>query len=360
MTLIRRVKEELADLFTIRPTTRPWTMPVMAAFSIGIPVAVGTIFGDMQAGVTAALGSFVFLYLPEAGLERRFAVLVGCAFGIISCFALGLATSHWRPLAVPMIGVVATIVTMLGRRFNLPRPTGLFFIMVTAIGAYTQPAWAALPPRVGLVALGTMSTCLIGMVYALIHPASDPVPSASQPANERFEQLVFDPVIIGIALAVALGLAQLLGLAKPYWAPVACLSVVQGISLRAVWTRPFHRTFGTCVGLGVAGIIFSLPLNGWSIAATLMVLTFLVESAIVRNYGFASIFTTPLALLLAEVSQMALGPPYDLMQARLLDSLIGVSVGLVFGHFIHHSALRQWLLNRFPGRPSPSIPEGSC
>jgi uncharacterized membrane protein YccC len=348
MTFKERVFSEFTELFTIRPTTRPWTMPVMAAISVGIPVILGTILGDVSAGVMAALGSFVFLYLPEAELPRRFAILVGCAFGITACFALGLAASHWQPIAILMIGIVTTIVTMLGRLFDLPRPTGLFFIMVAAIGAYSKPDWDALPSAVGLVALGTMSACAMGIIFAMIHPAANPVQPKPLEADDRYEQLVFDPIIIGIALAVALGMAQLMGLAKPYWAPIACLSVIQGVSLRAIWTRPFHRTFGTVLGLGLAIVIFSLPLNGWSIAMTLMVLTFLVESSIVRNYGFASIFTTPLALLLAEVSQLAHGLPFELMQARLIDTVIGVSIGLIFGHFIHYPALRNWLISRFP------------
>lgn len=350
MDMTSRLRAEIAELFTIRTTTRPWTMPFMASVAIGIPVIVGTLLGNMVAGVTASLGSFVFLYLPQADLARRFAVLVGCAFGIICCYALGLAASHWRPVSIPVIGIIATVATSLALLFRLPRPTGMFFIMVAAIGMYSSAEWTELPVRVGLVALGSMSTCLIGVIFSLLHPTIDPGPAEPNTAMSRYEVLVFDPVIVGFALASALATAQVFGLAKPYWAPVACLSVVQGVSLRAVWTRPFHRTFGTCIGLIVAGALFSQPLNGWVIAAILMILTFLVESAIVRNYGFASIFTTPLALVLAEVHQLPQGPPYDLMYARLLDTIIGVSVGLVFGHFIHHSTVRQKLLQWFPGQ----------
>lgn len=65
-------------------------------------------------------------------------------------------------------------------------------------------------------------------------------------------------------------------------------------------------------------------------------LQFVIEMLIVRNYGLAAIFITPLTILLAETAG---GLDFDIntmMEARLADTIIGSLIGLAAGWLLHH------------------------
>src|SRR5690606_26561981 len=103
---------------------------------------------------------------------------------------------------------------------------------------------------------------------------------------------------IGIFVGISLMLAQFLQLERPYWVPVSCLAVIQGASLRAAWNRQVHRIAGTSVGLLVAWGLLALPLDKWSIALVVTALAFIIEVMVVRHYGIAAVFITPLTIFL--------------------------------------------------------------
>jgi hypothetical protein len=332
---------ELRELFRVNPSTRPWQMPLIAALVTGLPLLVGAAMGNIALGVAAALGTFVFLYVPDAPLARRMRVLGGCALAMCASYALGLLAGHWRVSAAPFVGVLAVGLTMAARRVRLNPPAGLFFVMAAAIGIYADAPLSAIPLRVGLLAVGAGLAVLAGLAYARLVPPS--AASRLPPPPLSREALWVDPVIIGIAVAISLGLAQALGIERPYWAPVSCLAVIQGASLRAIWTRQAHRMAGTVLGLGLAAAIFSLPLGPWSVAVAITGLCLVIEIAVVRHYGFAIMFVTPMSILLAEAPRLGAVPPGALMEARLFDTVIGSAVGLAFGFAIHHTRIKAVL-----------------
>jgi len=76
-----------------------------------------------------------------------------------------------------------------------------------------------------------------------------------------------------------------------------------------------------------------------------MVLNFLVEFLVVRNYGLAVIFITPLTVLLAEASTVAL-PPDQLVLARMFDIALGSFIGFVGGGILHHPEILAYFETR--------------
>ena len=132
-----------------------------------------------------------------------------------------------------------------------------------------------------------------------------------------FDSVVFEPVVIGVFVGISLALAQAMQMEKPYWVPVSCLAVIQGMSLRAVWNKQIHRVAGTGIGLLVAWGLLMLPLDKWSISMIMMMLAFVIETAVVRHYGLAVIFITPLTILLAEAATLGQGSAASLIQAGL-------------------------------------------
>lgn len=339
---------ELAQLTTLKTHSRPWQMPLAAALAIGLPLMYGAFVERLDLGLIASLGGLVFLYLPETPLAHRMVTIMGCAFGMIACYTLGVA-SHLMPvMLVPVLTIVAILVTMVCRLYRIGPPGSLFFIMVAAIGAYTPLQLADFAQVVGLFTLGALGACLIAFFYSLIMLRTR-TPRAIEPLlRPTFDFVVFDAVLIGLAVGASLALAQLLQMEKPYWAPVSCLAVVQAASLREVWTKQLHRILGTVLGLIMAGSLLLLPLGLWGVVLAMMALAFLIEVLVVRHYGLAVVFITPLAILLAEAAAFGQLPVGELIQARFFDTVLGCAVGFGAGACLHSERVRTsvggWML----------------
>ncbi|HMO47433.1 MAG TPA: FUSC family protein [Rubrivivax sp.] len=334
------LRTQLRDLTAIQPGNRRWQMPFAAALASGLPLLVGAYFDRMDYGLISSIGGLVFLYLPATPLSHRMLWLMSCGFGMAACYALGLM-SHFVPLLmVGVLSFIAILVTMVCRVYRLGPPGSLFFIMAAAIGAYSPVEVIDVPLKVGLITMGALLACLIAFFYSIFIlrlVAPEPVPALPEPS---FDFVVFDSIVIGSFVGLALVLAQLLQLDRPYWVPVSCLAVIQGASLRAVWNRQLHRVLGTMVGLLLAWGVLLLPLDQWSVALVMMLLTFVIETTVVRHYGFAVIFITPLTILLAEAATLGQGRPAALIEARLIDTVLGSLVGLLGGACLHSPRFR--------------------
>jgi hypothetical protein len=335
------MRAELRHLTRIHASDRPWQMPFAAAMASGLPLLVGATFDHMDYGLISSLGGLVFLYLPDTPLYHRMISLMACAFAMIACYALGVMSQFFAPLMMPVLVFTAILVTMVCRFYRLGPPGSLFFIMAASIGAYSPGEVLEVPLKVGLLTMGCLLACLVAFFYSLYIVRWQPPRPVTPLPPPTFDFVVFDSVVIGVFVGVSLALAQALQLEKAYWVPVSCLAVIQGVSLRAVWNRQVHRVVGTGIGLLVAWGLLTLPLDKWGISLVMTVLAFVIETAVVRHYGFAVIFITPLTILLAEAATLGQGSPARLIEARFIDTVLGCVVGLVGGACLHSPRFRE-------------------
>lgn len=341
--LVLHASYEWRQLTTLRHSSRPWLMPFASGLAIGIPLLLGAYFMRMEYAMIASLGGLVFLYLPETVLQHRMVLLMVCGFGMIACYTLGLLSQLVPSLMMLTLTVTAALATMVCRVYRLGPPGSLFFIMAAAIGEYTPAELGELPLRVGLFAMGCLCAGLVAFfysLYSLCGRSPEPV-SPTPPAN--FEFVVFDSIVIGVFVGQSLLIAQMLDLEKAYWVPVSCLAVIQGINLRAVWERQLHRILGTTVGLVVSWGLLALPLDPWRIAGLIILLAFIVETAIVRHYAFAAVFITPLTILLGDAATLQHGSANELILTRFFDIIVGSLMGLVGGVALHSPGFRRCL-----------------
>ncbi|HRG72746.1 MAG TPA: FUSC family protein [Thauera aminoaromatica] len=105
--------------------------------------------------------------------------------------------------------------------------------------------------------------------------------------------------------------------------------------------RQLQRVLGTAIGMLLAWSLLSLPLDPWRIALLVIALVFVIESLVVRHYGLAVIFITPLTILLAEAATLGAAPLAELIASRFIDTLLGCVVGLVGGICLHSARLRE-------------------
>jgi len=250
--------------------------------------------------------------------------------------------THFMPvMLVPVLTCIAILVSMLCRFFALGPPGSLFFVMAAAIGAYSPIEFLHIPTFVGLLTMGCLLACLIAFCYSLyaLRLAAPQAVQLLPPVNVDF--VIFDSIVIGAFVGISLALAQLFQLDRPYWVPVSCLAVIQGASLRAVWNRQVHRIVGTGIGLVLAWGLLMLPLDKWSVSLMMMALAFVIELLVVRHYGLAAVFITPLTILLADATQLGHGSTNAILQARLVDTVLGSLVGFVGGLCLHSPAFRD-------------------
>lgn len=310
---------------------------------LGLPIFAGTAYGEVGLGLAGSIGGLVFLHLPATRLAHRMAWLMACAFGMIASHSLGMLGHFYPNLVVPLLALITTLVTMVCRFYLAPPPGSLFFVMAAAMAAYTPVQGRAAVLQVGALALGTVLAVGIAFLYSLRVVSRHGVPAPSPRVEPSFDFVVVDSVLIGSFVGLSLLTAHALQLDRPYWVPVSCLAIIQGASLRAAWTRHFHRIMGTALGLLVFLGIAEFPLGPWGVAAVLTALTLVIETLVVRHYGLATVFITPLTLLLAEAGQQSVMAPQQLMQARLVDTMVGAVLGLAGAACLHSPRLRAAL-----------------
>jgi uncharacterized membrane protein YccC len=285
----------------------------------------------------------VFLHLPATRLSHRMAWLMACAFGMTGAHALGMLGHLYPLLVVPLLTIVTILVTMICRFYAAPPPGSLFFVMAAAIAAYSPAHGRAALVQVGAVAFGTVLAVAVAFFYSLHILRRNAVTAPDAPSEPDFDVVVVDSVLIGCFVGLSLLVAHGLQLDRPYWVPVTCLAIIQGASLRAAWTRHLHRILGTALGLVLFLGIAQLPLQPWGVAAMLTALTLIIETLVVRHYGLATVFITPLTILLAEAGQASALPPERLMQARLVDTVVGAVLGLAGAACLHSPRFRTAL-----------------
>ncbi|MEU6578420.1 FUSC family protein [Streptomyces sp. NPDC046805] len=129
-----------------------------------------------------------------------------------------------------------------------------------------------------------------------------------------------------LGTGVAGGLAVALGLEHGYWAAISAAAVLHAVNVRTTAQRAVQRTLGTVVGLLLALGVLAADPQPVELALVIVLLEFLLEYVVVRNYGLGVVFLTPLALLLSDLAAPAAAG--DLVHDRVLGSVLGIAVGL--------------------------------
>ena len=149
-------------------------------------------------------------------------------------------------------------------------------------------------------------------------------------AFDKNSIVLISSVRFGVITAIAAIIAYQFGFARSYWIPLSCVAVMSGATIVATFHRSIQRFVGTVIGIVIASFILSFHPTGFVIALFILVLTFITELFIVKNYGLAALFFTPSALLMAEsTSQQDMFSFNYFAQARIIDIVIGSAIGLL-------------------------------
>ncbi|WP_082167001.1 FUSC family protein [Nocardiopsis sp. RV163] len=130
-----------------------------------------------------------------------------------------------------------------------------------------------------------------------------------------------------ITVTAAGAFSLLLGLDHYYWVGLTATAVLQAGSVVLTMNRALQRSLGTLVGvfIGAALIATHPPLVVVIVLAGLF--QGLTQLVVGRNFFYASVLVTPMALLLAATA--APDPITDLAGSRVIDTVVGSVFGLL-------------------------------
>ncbi|WCN08624.1 FUSC family protein [Marinomonas mediterranea] len=336
--MLSNVRRLFKDLLRLSDIKRPWHLPLVAALCVGLPAIIGAALGQFPQGMLASLGAMVVLYMPKTRTAHRIVTLSLCSFGFIFCFMVGALSTIVSWLPPFALSLTMFLVVVMSRYYLLAPPGSFFFVLVTTISIAMPFDLPSLPTHIGLLAIGGMTSCVVCVAYSLLTEANA-LPKTDIKLDERVNAIVLEALFVSVFVGGSYGIALALQLNNPYWVPISCAAILQGATFRQVWHRKIHRIIGTLVGMLLASAIFFFHPNVWVLAFLILILQFIIEMLIVKNYGYAVIFITPLTVIMAEVTSTQVSPAL-LLEYRIFDIVFGSVIGFVGGAIFYKT---QWL-----------------
>lgn len=329
-----------SQLFKFNRTDRAWHLPVVAGFCVAIPLFLGLLYNDADAGKLASIGALVILYIQSNRLVNRMMILMVCGFGFILSFAIGVVFSFSAWLTPLMLALYTFGVHYSLNRLELTRPPGnFFFIMVASIAISLPHNRTDIAASIGNFSIGVMIACMIALFYSiLVLREVSNKPDVMVLQKNSYVNMT-ESIIFGVMVGLALLVAVLLKLENPYWVPISCMAVMQGITAKHIWMRAAQRVFGTFIGLGLTWVILQMHITALGICISILVLQIIVEFFVVRNYGIAVIFISMLTIFLAEPNISLIAKPNHLIVIRFFDILIGSVIGAAGGWLLYHEQI---------------------
>jgi uncharacterized membrane protein YccC len=308
---------------------------LQAAVAVGVPLVGFALFGELQGGALASLGALAVLYASGLPYRHRALRVLAVGMGLVLAAAVGAIASGSNLGTVLVIALVTGIAVALSRRWSIAPPGALMPLLVCATSTQIPLDAAPLASRVGLVALGAAIAWLVVMAgapfrrrFGAATQAAAPSPAPAPVPSWRHVRRAAARGAMGTGAAALLALA--LGLPRPDWAAVACAAVLLHDATRPTVQRAGHRAAGTAAGIGVAGLVLAAVPGVLPLVVLVILLQFVVEILVARNYALAVIFITPLALLQGALATGQLdGPVTGLLAGRLIETVIGCALAVL-------------------------------
>jgi len=320
------------DFFHIPVADNDYHPALRIVLGVGIPLLVLLAADRMDVAVFATLGAFTGVYGRGLAHRVRFSQQWRAGLMMLAAITAGLVVSGLG-LGYGALVAGTAVVGALGSaaaRLRRLKPAGsLFFVFGFSVSAFMTPP-AAFAEAVGIATATVVLSLVIGVIGWVVPGHRTPWVRVRPPQLDREERrAVYVAALLHLAAIWTAGtVAGWSGFGRGYWAMVAASVPLQGAVTGHGVSRGIHRIIGTLSGLVLAGVLLGLDFQGVQFAAVVLLLQFFVQLFVTRHYALAQTFVTPLALLMTE----AVHPtnPWSLMSERLVETVIGASVGIAF------------------------------
>lgn len=317
------------ELFTLQPSQRDHVPAARIALSVAVPLVLLVLLGRADLTIYAAFGAFASIYARNEPLRAR--VVHQAQAGLMICACVGLGSllanlSTPEPVVLGVTAVVAGLAAVLAAYWTLKPAGSVFFIFaVGAIGSLPEavPVWLA----VLIAVLSAGLSVLLGWAGRWAGEGTTG-PVATVPGHHGLTagQFWAHGARFLVATSAAGVLGTVSGLSHSYWAMVAAAAPIAAPDLTARLQRGVHRVVGTMGGVAVTALLLSMSLQQWHMVVLVILLQFLAELFVGRNYSLALLFITPLALLMTQLAHPVASD--SLLRARAVETVIGALCGL--------------------------------
>lgn len=336
----------LHEIFAV-PSGRGHRFPaVRVAAGLLIPLLVLILLGRTDLTLCAIFGSLtgVFGRTEPHWRRLRHQTLSGVlmCLTVVAGVSMSVAgRSDWEVVAAATL--VAGVISVAADVLRV-RPAGPF----TYIFAFTATAAAPFSGSIGEAALavsGSVLTAVLlgvaGRLHARTHTpglqprtpprtprAPSPPRSLRQPApRPDWTRILIHSGRYVAAVAAAGSLALLLGPGHSYWAMLAACAPIAAADAARAPLRAGHFILGTYAGVLLSALLLQPEWTPVQLAVLLALLQFGGEMYVIRNYGLAMVFLTPVALLMTGF--VSTQPVWDLTVDRAVETTIGAVVAVV-------------------------------
>lgn len=344
------IKEEIRDFFKLRKVEGFIHIPLLASLCMGIPLLLGLYFNNIKGGLTACLAGLIIVYFPlYASLAERIITLLACSFLFLISYTVGVTFSYNFVISSIAFGLFSMIIHWITLYLKVRPPRSFFFIMICATASCIPFNLKRIPENIGLLAIGSMISCTLALLYSIVVTKEKFVEKKGIIAvtfqRNRYANFL-EALIMGFFMFLSLLIGHLLDINNPYWIPVSCAAVMQGATRYHIWKRVFQRITGTFMGLGLCWIILSITKTTLAICLAIIVLQFIIETLVGRNYVVAVIFITPITVLLTEISNPLIKNPDIFISIRFWNILLGSLIGAIGGWIIYHEQIHYNTVRR--------------
>ena len=321
------------ELTTLNAAPHAHRVAVRAGLAMLVPLIVLALIGRSELAAYASFGAFAAVYGGgrRSTTRWRLQAQVGGILALaVICGAIVALSPDRSWLGIPVAAAWAGLAAGLSDR-NRWRPPGPMFPVFAVATASAIPSTPQTVVDAGVVVvsaallavgLGIAEVALVRILHRPPDPPMIPGPPLPSAARQRLN-LIRCVVVVLVAGMIATGS----GIGHPYWAMVASVTPFTVFTLRGQVARGVQRVVGTTIGLIAAALLLSLTLPIWLVLLLIAGLQAMVELVVVRNYGLALVFITPLALLSVQLANPE--PVRELVTDRFVETLIGVTVGVL-------------------------------
>ena len=347
---LRSVRGHARLLIRMSPADKDHLHAFRVALGLFFPGILVLLSGRYEMLVYAVFGSFTGMYGRAEPYRLRLRHQAQAGTILVAAVSTGVLLSELEapPWALVAVAVCcATLISLVTDTLDL-RPAGPFFGIFALGTTATIPAGHAPPALAVGICLGTALFCLLVSFVGVTSSA----PSQAHIARDGIQRRpgAFDLLIHAARYALAISVAGACGLMfgteHANWAMVSAavpLAVIDKANLldpgiHDVVHRGIHRVLGTLTGL-VATALLLAPDPGSTVLAVLVItLLFPPELFMMRHYGLALGFFTPLIMLMTQLA--APSDPLTMLTDRGMDTLIGVAAGIAMAVLVRRPQRR--------------------
>lgn len=329
MSSLKRALEALTNL---KDAPWRWAIGIEAALAMAIPAAAFTAAGYASEGLIASLGAFTVLHFASASRRQRAIALPFVAIGLVLSSAIGVLGAGSLAFTVAGLVLTTAVASLLMLGFSAGPPGALMFVVVAGVSGYFARRVSGGASAPLLVAAGAVTAYLVAVARLLLSSARKGAGSDAPVQISPHWELDYSDLSIAGRVVLAAAISGLVGagfgVQRVYWVVIASIAILQTTHTHpVVAVRAAHRVLGSVLGLCLFGALAVMRPAGLVLVGLLALLQCAAEVVIVRNYGLALAFITPIPLLISTASHAE--DLRAIIADRLVDTLLGAAVALV-------------------------------